>query len=118
MASQMEGEDGAALEGSSTKRLKSHFRCTKCGFTSEDGTQFQQHIPQHKTDKNSPQCLHCGLCFASQLSLNRHLFIVHKVKEPEEERKERMDMEYECRKKQEEDLGKAVGVSERTCHHH
>ncbi|KAM9502265.1 zinc finger protein 592-like isoform 1-T3 [Salvelinus alpinus] len=112
VASQREGEDGAALEGSSTKRLKSHFRCAKCGFTSEDGTQFQQHIPQHKTDKNSPQCLHCGLCFASQLSLNRHLFIVHKVKDREEEKKEIMDVEYERRKKQEEDVGKTVGVNE------
>ncbi|XP_021426968.2 zinc finger protein 592 isoform X2 [Oncorhynchus mykiss] len=111
--SEGEGQEGAALEGSPAKRLKHQFRCSKCGFTTEDGTQFQKHIPQHKTDENTPQCLHCGLCFASQLSLNRHLFIVHKVKEPEEERKERMDMEYECRKKQEEDVGKAVGVNER-----
>ncbi|XP_038873480.1 zinc finger protein 592 isoform X2 [Salvelinus namaycush] len=112
-AVESEGQEGAALEGSPAKRLKHQFRCSKCGFTTEDGTQFQKHIPQHKTDENTPQCLHCGLCFASQLSLNRHLFIVHKVKEPEEERKERMDMEYECRKKQEEDVGKAVGVNER-----
>uniref|UniRef100_A0A4W5NAK7 C2H2-type domain-containing protein n=1 Tax=Hucho hucho TaxID=62062 RepID=A0A4W5NAK7_9TELE len=111
--SEGEGQEGAALEGSPAKRLKHQFRCSKCGFTTEDGTQFQKHIYQHKTDENTPQCLHCGLCFASQLSLNRHLFIVHKVKEPEEERKERMDMEYECRKKQEEDVGKAVGVNER-----
>ncbi|XP_041745801.1 zinc finger protein 592 isoform X2 [Coregonus clupeaformis] len=112
VASQREGKDGAALEGSSTKRLKSHFRCSKCGFTTEDGTQFQQHIPQHKTDKNTPQCLYCGLCFASRLSLNRHLFIVHKVKDPEEEKKEMMDVEYESRKKQEEGMGKTVGVNE------
>uniref|UniRef100_A0A4W5KZ76 C2H2-type domain-containing protein n=1 Tax=Hucho hucho TaxID=62062 RepID=A0A4W5KZ76_9TELE len=112
VASQREWEDGAAIEGSSTKRLKSHFRCAKPGFTTEDGTQFQQHIPPHKTDKNSPQCLHCGLCFASRLSLNRHLFIVHKVKEPEEEKKEMMDVEYESRKKQEEDVGKTVGGNE------
>lgn len=109
--SEGEGQEGAALEGSPAKRLKHQFRCSKCGFTTEDGTQFQKHIPQHKTDENTPQCLHCGLCFASQLSLNRHLFIVHKVKDPEEERKE-MDVEYESRKKQEEDMGKTVGVNE------
>lgn len=51
----------------------------------EDSALFQQHIPQHKTGENTPQCLHCGLCFTSVLSLNRHLFIVHKVKDPEEE---------------------------------
>uniref|UniRef100_UPI003AAA73C2 zinc finger protein 592 n=1 Tax=Centroberyx gerrardi TaxID=166262 RepID=UPI003AAA73C2 len=69
----------------SAKRLKAQFRCSKCGFITEDSAQFQQHIPQHKTDGNTPQCLHCGLCFTSLLSLNRHLFIVHKVKDPEEE---------------------------------
>lgn len=71
--------------GFSAKRLKTQFRCSKCGFITEDRSQFQQHIPQHKMDDNTPQCLHCGLCFASWLSLNRHLFIVHKVKEPEVE---------------------------------
>lgn len=66
-----------------TKRPKAQFRCSKCGFVTDDGVQFQQHIPQHKTDDDTPQCLHCGLCFTSALSLNRHLFIVHKVKEEE-----------------------------------
>ncbi|KAL0968290.1 hypothetical protein UPYG_G00264880 [Umbra pygmaea] len=82
-----EGQDGAAAEGSSVKRLKPQFRCSKCGFVTEDGTHFRQHIPQHKADGNTPQCLHCGLCFTSVLSLNRHLFIVHKIKEPEEDKK-------------------------------
>ncbi|KAM9375475.1 zinc finger protein 592 [Pholidichthys leucotaenia] len=71
------------LKGPSTKRQKIPFRCSKCGFITGDHTEFQQHIPQHKTDSNTPQCLHCGLCFTSVLSLNRHLFIVHKVKDPE-----------------------------------
>lgn len=81
---QEEGRDRTcALEAPSAKRLKAQFRCSKCGFITDDRTQFQQHIPQHKTDENTPQCLHCGLCFTSVLSLNRHLFIVHKVKEEE-----------------------------------
>ncbi|XP_019896036.2 zinc finger protein 592 isoform X1 [Esox lucius] len=110
--SKEDGQDAAVLEGSSVKRLKPHFRCFKCGFTTEDGAHFRQHIPQHKTDGNTPQCLHCGLCFASLLSLNRHMFIVHKVKEPEED-KETMDVEYETSNKQEEDVGKAGVVVER-----
>lgn len=84
-----EGQDHAgSLEAPSAKRLKTQFRCSKCGFITDDSTQFQQHIPQHKTDENTPQCLHCGLCFTSLLSLSRHLFIVHKVKDPKEEKEE------------------------------
>ncbi|KFV68020.1 Zinc finger protein 687, partial [Dryobates pubescens] len=49
---------------------------------------FQEHIPQHRTDDSSQQCRECGLCFTSQVSLNRHRFITHKKKkgaaEPEE----------------------------------
>ena len=67
---------------SSAKRPKAQYRCSKCGFTTEDSAQFQQHIPQHKTEEDSPQCLHCGLCFTSPPALHRHLFIVHKVKDP------------------------------------
>lgn len=77
-------EPAGGLGASSSKRLKANFRCSKCGFVTDDNTQFQQHIPQHKTDENTPQCLHCGLCFTSVLSLNRHLFIVHKVRDPTE----------------------------------
>uniref|UniRef100_UPI0037E8840E zinc finger protein 592 n=1 Tax=Semicossyphus pulcher TaxID=241346 RepID=UPI0037E8840E len=86
---QKEGEDRtSSLEAPSAKRLKTNFRCSKCGFVTDSSTKFQQHIPQHKTDENTPQCLHCGLCFTSVLSLNRHLFIVHKIKDPEEGEKE------------------------------
>ncbi|XP_068579571.1 zinc finger protein 592 [Cebidichthys violaceus] len=81
----VEGQDGAcSLETPPAKRPRTQFRCSKCGFVTDDSAQFQQHIPHHKTDENTPQCLHCGLCFTSLLSLNRHLFIVHKVKDTEE----------------------------------
>ncbi|XP_070687109.1 zinc finger protein 592 [Pempheris klunzingeri] len=81
---QNEGQDHTrSLGAPSAKRLKTQFRCSKCGFITDDSAQFQQHIPQHKTDGDTPQCLHCGLCFTSVLSLNRHLFIVHKVKDGE-----------------------------------
>ncbi|CAN9499298.1 unnamed protein product [Ophioblennius macclurei] len=80
---QTEGpEHAGGLGASSSKRPKTQFRCSKCGFVTDDSAQFQQHIPQHKSDENTPQCLHCGLCFTSVLSLNRHLFIVHKVRDP------------------------------------
>ncbi|KAL4658728.1 zinc finger protein 592 [Arapaima gigas] len=64
------------------------FRCSKCGFTTEDDACFKEHIPRHKTDDGTPQCSHCGLCFTSRLALSRHLLIVHKVKEPEDESEE------------------------------
>lgn len=71
---------------SPAKRLKPLNRCAKCGFTSEDQAQFQEHIPQHRTDSDTPQCQYCGLCFTSRQALSRHLFIVHKVKEQEEQK--------------------------------
>lgn len=80
-----EAEDVAAP---ASKRMKMQFRCSKCGYVTDNSMEFQQHIPQHKTDENTPQCAHCGLCFTSGLALNRHLYIVHKVKSPEEEAKD------------------------------
>ena len=102
-----QGKQGPDLPGSleapSAKRLKSQFRCSKCGFITDDSTQFQQHIPQHKSDENTPQCLHCGLCFTSVLSLNRHLFIVHKVKDKGGEGTgDRREKEVEVRGKEED----------------
>ena len=82
MGAQADRRDPAGPEAPSAKRLKTQFRCSKCGFITDDRAEFQQHIPQHKSDENTPQCLRCGLCFTSLLSLNRHLFIVHKVKDP------------------------------------
>lgn len=60
---------------------KSNFRCRKCGFVTETSSDFHSHIIQHRTDSSSHQCRECGLCFTSTLSLNRHRFIIHKVKD-------------------------------------
>lgn len=57
------------------------FRCVPCGFSTEDGAEFQQHIPQHRADTASFQCLQCGVCFASAGSLSRHRFITHRVRD-------------------------------------
>uniref|UniRef100_S4RV98 Zinc finger protein 532 n=1 Tax=Petromyzon marinus TaxID=7757 RepID=S4RV98_PETMA len=62
--------------------------CAKCEFTTEKREEFQRHIPQHRTDGIAWQCSECGLCFTSQPSLNRHLYIVHRMRarytEPQE----------------------------------
>ncbi|XP_051532775.1 zinc finger protein 532 isoform X2 [Myxocyprinus asiaticus] len=62
--------------------FKTH-KCAMCSFTTEDIVRFHEHIPQHKTDVSSYQCRECGLCYTSHHSLARHLFIVHKLKEPQ-----------------------------------
>ncbi|XP_041738744.1 zinc finger protein 687b isoform X2 [Coregonus clupeaformis] len=61
------------------------FRCVPCGFATEDGAEFQRHIPQHRADAASFQCLQCGVCFASAGSLGRHRFITHRVRDPQGE---------------------------------
>uniref|UniRef100_A0A8C2J7U3 Zinc finger protein 687b n=1 Tax=Cyprinus carpio TaxID=7962 RepID=A0A8C2J7U3_CYPCA len=58
------------------------FRCTPCGFTSQDWEEFQRHIPIHCDAGNAPQqCLQCGACFASAGSLSRHKFITHRLRQ-------------------------------------
>uniref|UniRef100_A0A6Q2Z750 Zinc finger protein 532 n=1 Tax=Esox lucius TaxID=8010 RepID=A0A6Q2Z750_ESOLU len=70
------------------KKLKVHVfkvhKCAVCCFTTEDLVTFHDHIPQHKSNGSSFQCRECGLCYTSPHSLARHLFIVHKQKEPRE----------------------------------
>lgn len=78
---------------SSTKRHKSLFQCAKCSFATDSGLEFQSHIPQHQKDSSTAQCLLCGLCYTSASSLSRHLFIVHKVRDQEEEEAEAAEAE-------------------------
>ncbi|KAB1257391.1 Zinc finger protein 592 [Camelus dromedarius] len=78
---------------SSTKRHKSLFQCAKCSFATDSGLEFQSHIPQHQKDSSTAQCLLCGLCYTSASSLSRHLFIVHKVRDQEEEEVEAAEPE-------------------------
>ncbi|XP_070618061.1 zinc finger protein 592 [Erythrolamprus reginae] len=78
------------------KKLKAaRWKCAKCGFATATETEFLEHIPRHKSDSSTSQCLLCGLCYTSHLSLNRHLFIVHKVKDPEEGGEEEEEEEEE-----------------------
>ncbi|KAA0710108.1 Zinc finger protein 687b [Triplophysa tibetana] len=58
------------------------FRCTPCGFTTQDWDEFQRHIPVHCDAESAPQqCLQCGACFASAGSLSRHKFITHRLRQ-------------------------------------
>lgn len=88
----LDGEDGAGpakrTRGSGGPAAPNHqeeednvFRCVPCGFSTEDGAEFQRHIPQHRADTASFQCLQCGVCFASSGSLSRHRFITHRVRD-------------------------------------
>ncbi|XP_060676780.1 zinc finger protein 687-like isoform X2 [Hemiscyllium ocellatum] len=81
--SSRDGPEHWGSEGAKTRKLNgsSPFRCMKCGQTCSSFSDFHKHIAQHRTGGSSFQCRHCGLCFAAQLSLNRHLFIVHGLKE-------------------------------------
>ncbi|XP_017263393.1 zinc finger protein 532 [Kryptolebias marmoratus] len=76
------GSDLQPLKRLKVNVLKVH-RCAVCGFTTEDVATFHKHIPQHKSDGSSFQCQECGLCYTSPRSLARHLFIVHRLKEPQ-----------------------------------
>lgn len=62
------------------------FRCAPCGFTCEDQGVFLEHISQHRKGTaagSTQQCLQCGVCFTSTHSLSRHRFIVHKLRDPD-----------------------------------
>ncbi|KAE8284973.1 Zinc finger protein 532 [Larimichthys crocea] len=69
-----EEDEGLKLKGLGLTAIKE---------AQEDITAFHEHIPQHKSDGSSYQCQECGLCYTSHRSLARHLFIVHRLKEPQ-----------------------------------
>ncbi|XP_030625085.1 zinc finger protein 532 isoform X4 [Chanos chanos] len=76
------GSTGQPMKKLKINVFKVH-KCAVCNFTTDDIMHFHEHIPQHKTDGSSYQCRECGLCYTSHHSLARHLFIVHKMKEPQ-----------------------------------
>lgn len=94
MADAPGASNGATV--SSTKRHKSLFQCAKCTFATDSEQEFQSHIPQHQVDSSTAQCLLCGLCYTSASSLNRHLFIVHKVRDQEEGGQETVEVKVEA----------------------
>lgn len=92
-------------------------KCAVCGFTTENLLQFHEHIPQHKSDGSSHQCRECGLCYTSHVSLSRHLFIVHKLKEPQPVSKQNgagEDSQQENKPSHEDDVADGA-ASDRKC---
>ncbi|CAH1797093.1 unnamed protein product [Owenia fusiformis] len=77
--------ESPSKEEPSVKRLRTisdtRYSCCKCDFTADSKVSFHEHIPKHKTEDESIQCLECGMCFVIEPSLKRHLFIVHKVRD-------------------------------------
>uniref|UniRef100_A0A670JP62 Zinc finger protein 687 n=1 Tax=Podarcis muralis TaxID=64176 RepID=A0A670JP62_PODMU len=73
-------EPDSTTPPSKTPRGDRKFHCRKCGYVACSAADFQEHIPQHRTGESAHQCRECGLCFTSQVSLNRHRFITHKKK--------------------------------------
>ncbi|XP_063815460.1 zinc finger protein 532 [Pseudophryne corroboree] len=92
-------------------------KCAVCGFTTENLLQFHEHIPQHRSDGSSYQCQECGLCYTSHVSLSRHLFIVHKLKEPQASAKQNGSGEDNQQENELRVGSKAVGnaTSDKTC---
>lgn len=79
------GEGEERGENSGSNNSSSGYKCTPCGFTTEDWAEFQRHIPQHQAESGvgglgSLQCTQCGACFASAGSLARHRFITHRLR--------------------------------------
>nr|KAG5697367.1 hypothetical protein BaRGS_004093 [Batillaria attramentaria] len=78
----------ATPDTSPVKRLRvagdveQEFVCAKCIFSASNQEEFRSHITQHKVD-NSVQCLECGLCFSVIPSLKKHLFMVHRIRQPQ-----------------------------------
>ena len=98
--------------GSTVKEIvrvrKSNFCCALCSFESDSKDEFQSHIVVHKPvvvkgvvglksrqdskdttearDGEVPaecfQCKECGMCFATEPSWKKHLFLLHRIKNP------------------------------------
>nr|XP_055065887.1 zinc finger protein 687a isoform X2 [Misgurnus anguillicaudatus] len=81
--------DSRLAEAAGEEQEDVGFRCTPCGFSTEDKEEFLQHIACHRGDGGSAfQCQQCGACFASASSLSRHLFISHRVRDVPSDRTE------------------------------
>ena len=68
------------------KRLKvagdKIYYCARCSFSSENHGDFMNHVARYiPKDTKSIQCTECGMCFVVVPSFQKHLFIVHKVKD-------------------------------------
>lgn len=60
-------------------------KCALCDFVSPSSDKFAAHIRIHLDDLNGDclQCRECGMCFASEASWKKHLFLLHRIKKPQ-----------------------------------
>ncbi|XP_025076593.1 zinc finger protein 532-like isoform X1 [Pomacea canaliculata] len=65
-----------------TGDTRQDFICAKCSFSTGIMAEFRSHIITH-TVSNCVQCLECGLSFSVLTSLKKHLFMVHRILQPD-----------------------------------
>ncbi|KAM4014289.1 LOW QUALITY PROTEIN: zinc finger protein 687 [Anomaloglossus baeobatrachus] len=88
LSSDESGSDEPVKSKPVPQKPKRSFQCRACGYKTGSLADFRQHIPQHCTSESSHQCRECGMCFTSQISLSRHRFMTHKMKDTGEEEPE------------------------------
>ncbi|GFG30481.1 hypothetical protein Cfor_05291, partial [Coptotermes formosanus] len=59
------------------------YECSKCHYADSCVESFREHIKLHHTDQSAFQCMECGMCFVVKPSLEKHLFISHRIKDVE-----------------------------------
>lgn len=73
---------GAEAVATKSPKMEFKYKCAKCGLSTNDRSQFHDHIVSHKLQSNTDfQCLECGWCFIVKPSLEKHLIVVHKIRE-------------------------------------
>ena len=56
--------------------MKKQFPCTKCNFSTDNGTNFKSHCVTHSAVK-AYKCDTCGNCFTLKGNLTKHINSVH-----------------------------------------
>jgi hypothetical protein len=59
------------------------YECSKCHYADSFAESFREHIKLHHSDESAFQCMECGMCFVAKPSLEKHLFISHRIKNVE-----------------------------------
>ncbi len=92
---------GATAFKTSPIKASGKHKCALCDFTTDISDSFASHIRVHKPVVNQSvatangkmvsykeaatdclQCKECGMCFASEPSWKKHLFLLHRIKKP------------------------------------